>query len=1787
MRTQPCIRGLFLAVIMTATAAAGPIRSDDFSSTTLDTNLWTVVNPLGDGSCRMTGTQLALTIPAGAHIVNGVTNQSIRALQTVDDANFGLEIKFESPVSAPTGTIVMQGVLVQESATKFMRLGFDSLGASTRLYGCYFNGASSTVLIARTIYYSPTQPLYLKLQRAGTKWTISHSINGSTWITDGSFKAPLVMSAIGPFVGSQGTGVPGFTGVFDYFFDAQSPISPEDAKTLTVATAGSGSVATSPTLTAYPIGTTVTLTAQPSACWSFDHWSGDAGGTANPARIVIDANKLVTATFAEFIGDIAIQAGRRSAVVTWTTDRPATGRVDYGLTSALELGAAGDDTLTTQHSLTLSNLADATTYLCRITSTAETGEAQSAELSLTTPTLVDYTLTVGADGGGTVTLSPDQASYAAGTSVTLTAIANAGWRFSGWSGGLSGPANPAAIAMTTNTTVAALFEPFTITIDALDLTTNSAQIVWSTNFPSTGVVDFGLTTDYELGQVACGDLGAQHTATISGIDTSQTHHYRIVARDEGGCTASTGDLTLFLEPGGIVSDDFSQASLNPFWTFVNPLGDGSYALTGTQLTISVPLGTSHDVWSTGIDAPRVMQAADDGDFGVEVKFESAPSAKYQMQGILVEQDATHHLRFDFYSDGTRLYAYAAYITDTAATTRILKTIAASNPIWLHVTRSGEDWLMEYSADGANWSSAGLFTQAFTMTSIGPFAGNFSGPAYTAAIDYFFNDAAPIVPEDGPGLSLTVNTSGQGTALRTPDKSSYTTGEVVEVAAAAAPSWRFAGWSGDTTGTLNPVPVTMTRDWAMTANFQQFIVDPRASAQENAATITWTTPEPATSRVDYGPTADYGTTAQDAALATTHSLTLAPLAEGTLYHYRIASADAGGTATSSADMTFSTGSSAAIVSDDFLGATLKPIWTFVNPLSDATLTMTGTQARIDVPAGTHELWTSGMMAPRLEQQVADAAFEIEAKFESTLSAAYQEMGVFARESANKFLRIEFYHDGSRTHLYAAALLNGSPTTFFDKTISTGNPQLLRVGRAGDTWTVSYQTESAGWTAGGSFTYAMAVAAVGPHAGNLGAANTVIIDYFFNTATPISPEDNASYSLTVNVNGNGSVTREPDQSAYQAGEVVTLTAIPGDATTQFAGWSGALTGSQNPAQLTIQGDSAVTANFAPSSATTFDIWYGDTQRFGQIGKPQVWVDVLGTVSDGDGISALTYSLNGGEYKALSVGPDGRRLQGAGDFDVQLAFTELAAGTNTIVLRAVDSLGNVTLKTVTVDYIDGVIPDTNLSAQWTTTTLLTETVQPVDGRWSSSDAGAKNGTIGYDRLIAIGDMSWTDYEITVPITVHSWDPAGIGGINGYPGAGFILRWNGHTNDPPVATQPLSGWNPFGNVVWYHWDDGGGVSSTFEDGNLNDTSGQVLQLNVPYIYKVRVETVPGVGTLYSKKVWPQASVEPTSWTKQAYGVTAVGHGSILFLAHWTQMTVGDITIRSTVAPINSISVSAGTSQAAISWQTTQPRTSVVDYGLTAAYELGRVSDATLRTSHTLSLGGLAQGTLYHYRISGAAADGTTESTSDMTFQSATAQTIRSDNFNATALDASIWTFVNPVGDATLTMNGSEAQIYLPAGSDHDAWTAGNRTGRLMQPANDGDFQIEAGFTSSLTATYQFHGLIVEQDATHYLRFDAVRSGGSVYAYCAQLSGTSVSTKLNRAIPAAAPLHLRVGRSGSTWTYDYSTDGTTWTRAVSFNAALTVTKVGVMVGNAEGSSSPAYAGRIDYFNNTAAPAQN
>ncbi|MDR2805368.1 MAG: T9SS type A sorting domain-containing protein, partial [Dysgonamonadaceae bacterium] len=76
-------------------------------------------------------------------------------------------------------------------------------------------------------------------------------------------------------------------------------------------------------------------------------------------------------------------------------------------------------------------------------------------------------------------------------------------------------------------------------------------------------------------------------------------------------------------------------------------------------------------------------------------------------------------------------------------------------------------------------------------------------------------------------------------------------------------------------------------------------------------------------------------------------------------------------------------------------------------------------------------------------------------------------------------------------------------------------------------------------------------------------------------------NPEYELAVNIQGKGTVLRDPDAPFYEAGTVVTLTAVPNETfQALFVGWSGDASGNSLTTQVTMNSKKTITATFRSS-------------------------------------------------------------------------------------------------------------------------------------------------------------------------------------------------------------------------------------------------------------------------------------------------------------------------------------------------------------------------------------------------------------------------------------------------------------------------------------------------------------------------------------------------------------------------------------------------------------------------------
>jgi hypothetical protein len=621
---------------------------------------------------------------------------------------------------------------------------------------------------------------------------------------------------------------------------------------------------------------------------------------------------------------------------------------------------------------------------------------------------------------------------------------------------------------------------------------------------------------------------------------------------------------------------------------------------------------------------------------------------------------------------------------------------------------------------------------------------------------------------------------------------------------------------------------------------------------------------------------------------------------------------------------------------------------------------------------------------------------------------------------------------------------------------------------------------------------------------------------------------------------------------------------------------------------------------ASSTSINVWYGPNQTFGQIGIPQRWINILGNVSDPQGITSLTYSLNGGPSVALSIGPDTRRLNAPGDFNADIDRSSLVSGANQVIITATNGLGATKKDTVTIQYVSGHVWPLPYSIDWSSAQSIPAVAQIVDGLWTVQGGSLRPVATGYDRLVAIGDVTWTDYEVTVPITIHGIDSVSGDYARDGAGLGIVMRWNGHTDNPWPGFQPKAGYLPIGADGWYDLNPKNRTLMIGGNGSTLASTSRALAFEVTYDFKMHVETISGQGSLYKFKVWQSDQVEPTAWDLTGQAAPAdPASGSFLLAAHNVDASFGNVTVvpvlvDATPSPTTSTITAAPTSITADG-----NSTSTITVQLKNASGVNLIGGNDIvtlsTTAGTLSAvtnpgNGTRTATLTSATVPGTAIiSGTVNgapivSTATVNFATPSGPpTLVSDGFNESSLNTSVWSFVNPRGDATLGMTGSQVSISVPGGVAHDAWRDGNFVPRIVQPVGNIDFDVELKFDAAMTQQFQSEGVEILQDGGNYLRFEFHSDGGNIKIFVATFADSIPTQKVDSVIASngSAPLYMRVARAGNQWTQSYSRNGLNWTVGASFPYSLAIDSVAPYVGNAQlnpGNNPPAFTGLIDYF---------
>jgi hypothetical protein len=375
--------------------------------------------------------------PGAAPTIGGLTCQSTTRVMTT--------LLFEGCAVATNGDIAFQVSNVSYTNAG----GLSAFGSSITLSGAIYN-ASNTTQVFETIapvrvVVSPALTYTLTTSTAGAgSGTISASPQAP--YAHGSTVTLTANAAGGSAFASWGGACSGAAATCTVVMTANLAVSATfiraNTYTLTTKTAGAGagSLTVSPVASSYLAGTAVTVTAIAVSGSTFAGWAGGCSGAAITCTVILNSNQTVTATF--------------NSIVTYSlavnTTGSGTGVVGLNpFAASYAPGTAVTLTATPASGSTFAGWSDSCSgaaTICTVTMSA------NRTVGATFNVIISYTLTTGTAGTGTGTIfaSPPAASYTAGTMVTLTAVADSGSVFAGWSGGCGGSAATCQVTMNAN-----------------------------------------------------------------------------------------------------------------------------------------------------------------------------------------------------------------------------------------------------------------------------------------------------------------------------------------------------------------------------------------------------------------------------------------------------------------------------------------------------------------------------------------------------------------------------------------------------------------------------------------------------------------------------------------------------------------------------------------------------------------------------------------------------------------------------------------------------------------------------------------------------------------------------------------------------------------------------------------------------------------------------------------------------------------------------------------------------------------------------------------------------------------------------------------------------------------------------------------------------------------------------------------------------------------------------------------------------------------------------------------
>lgn len=587
-----------------------------------------------------------------------------------------------------------------------------------------------------------------------------------------------------------------------------------------------GTVTKAPDTPYHDSGSSVALTAVQKAGYHFTSWSGAATGTNNPVNLTVSNTTSVTANFVLNVvtiltdrASISIHEGSATNFQVKLSAQP-TGAVVVvaGPSGDVDISVSGGASKTfsttnwnTYQTVTLVAAEDNGDNVNGVATVILNGAGVTNAAVQVGEIDDDHVLGVSVVNG-TVQMNPERPYYDNGASVSLTAIQNAGYHFTGWSGDATGTNNPVNLIVTNDMSVTANFG-----LNAITVLTDRASV----SVPEGGVTNFYL----KLSAQPTGETGVAVAWMVGDADI----------------TISAGSILIFTTN---TWDVFQTATLAAGEDDADDLnGEATVTCSGVDITNAIitaaEIDDDYTLTVTAINgAVAKIPAATLYDSGTTVSLDAMPSVGYHFTGwsgaatgatnpisVMVDDDKDVTATFELNVITVLTDRASVAVPEGVSTNFQVKLSAQPTGDTVVVTaRTAGDTDIAVSGGESMTFTTGTWAnyQTVALSAGEDNSDNLNGIAIITCSGSGISNAFVETTEIDDEYSLTV-TATNGTVAKNPDAALYDKGTAVTLTASGNAGYHFTGWSGDATGEVNPVVVTMDADSSVAASFALNVV----------------------------------------------------------------------------------------------------------------------------------------------------------------------------------------------------------------------------------------------------------------------------------------------------------------------------------------------------------------------------------------------------------------------------------------------------------------------------------------------------------------------------------------------------------------------------------------------------------------------------------------------------------------------------------------------------------------------------------------------------------------------------------------------------------------------------------------------------------------------------------------------------------------------------------------------------------------------------------------------------